>query len=161
MGYSLPEEVWLTGKGPSLDSYKWQGHETVICVNETVFCVPNPFAAIAIDYAVLDKYHELQCIILRKSSHTQYQFENMWIWNMSDANISSHATAVIATQLLCNWGTTTIHYVGFDAIHGNTTHAKGLTGNRSTYPQISVDLLGVIHLLGITPIWEHQPKGTE
>jgi uncharacterized protein YkvS len=156
MGHRVPEEVWLTGKGPSLLSHKWQGHETIVCINESVFYVPNPFAAIAIDYDVLEKYKDLDCIVIRKWRHAQYHFKNMWLWYKQDANLSQHATAVIATQLLYKWGARTIHYVGFDAIDGCIEYAKGLNGNIKKLNEICDDLLKVIGLLGIQPVWEHR-----
>ena len=156
MGYRVPEELWLTGKGPSLLTYNWQGDETTVCINESVFHVPNPFAAIAIDYEVLDKYAGLDCIVMRKSRHTQYRFNNMWTCYMSDANLSSHATAVIATQLLYKWGARTIHYVGFDAIDGDIRYADGLSGKEGNLVTTCEDLLKVINLLQVNAIWEHR-----
>ena len=53
------KEVWLVGKGPSLDSYDWsKAGPYRICINETAFVVPEPWGAIAIDYTVLEKYKE-------------------------------------------------------------------------------------------------------
>ena len=59
-GLRLPEDVWLAGKGPSLDSYDW--NKAGICrigINETAFVIPKCFGAFGIDYNVLDKYKKV------------------------------------------------------------------------------------------------------
>ena len=162
MSYELPEEVWLVGKGPSLDSYDWsQATGPKICINETVFLVPDPYAVIAIDYDVLDKLLGTDCIVMRKNRHTKYQFKNQWIWYMADVGLSTHATAPIAIQLLYKWGVRKIHFVGFDAVDQVTGYADLVLAiaaegaNMDGYKKISSEVLKVIEHLNITPVWEH------
>lgn len=150
------DNVYIVGKGPSLLSHQWQGDETAVCVNQSVYHVPNPFAAIAIDYDVLDEYIKRPppCLIMRKSSHTGYKFPIMWLWDMP--KLSSHATAVIATQLLYNHGVRSISYVGFDAIDGVLDYANGLSGKVENLDAISRELLSIVDRLNITAIWRHR-----
>ena len=159
------KEVWLVGKGPSIQGYDWQDTEHPrVCINETVFVVPSPDAAIAIDYDVLDKYKEakLKVLVYKKNTHQQYTFANEYVYFFKDITISRHATAPIAIELLYNLGARIIHFVGFDSMDGETDYAASIVAmkaqgkNKDGYKRINIEIMKVIDQLGVTPIWEHK-----
>lgn len=160
----MGHEVWLVGKGPSLDGFNWdKAGKYRISINETVFLTPSPYAAIAIDYDVLDKYRDnkLQLPIMKKSTHGRYSFDNEYIWEPSDLKYGCMATAPIAIQLLALLGVSKIHFVGFDSMHGDLGYAdavKGIKGeghSRDGYKKINEAILDILVKTGITPVWEY------
>jgi hypothetical protein len=161
---TVPADCWLAGKGPSLDKYDWsKANEYRYCINETVFVVPNPYAAIALDYAVLDKYREagLGTLILRKSSHVGYSFKNQRIWSKGLEATNLYSTAVLAVQLLAFYGHTRIHFVGFDSMDNcldiaASIESIGAVSIVSKYKDINIKLLEIIAQTGIEPVWEHR-----
>lgn len=162
------QDCWLAGKGPSLDSYDWsKANKYRYCINETVFVVPEPFAAIALDYSVLDKYRDakLQTLVLRKNIHYMYTFTCMRIWSKGIEATNLYSTAVLAVQLLKHYGHKRIHFVGFDSVTLNekppnlesagSIQKIGAIGIVGKYPAINVELHKIIEETGIEPVWEH------
>ncbi len=171
MDIRLQEEVWLVGKGPSLDNFKWTGSGPRIAINEAAYCVPDCTAAIAVDYHVLDKFEGRDgaeqlpnrvAIMLKKTHLNKYSFCNpLWIWD-SQHVADMHSTAPIVIQLLATIGVKIIHFVGFDAIDSIAGYAKkienieGQGTNMDDYRIISTHVLNAINAMNITPVWEHR-----
>ena len=167
------KEVWLAGKGPSLDTYNWNKAGSFrVGINEAAFIIPSCWGAIAIDYCVLDKYRDRpidpSITVYRKTTHkhSNYDFSKMILW---DAVENMHSTAVIAIQLLYQLNDTRIfHMVGFDSIDDSGSvyalsieknNDKGINSDR--FVEINKKLMIVMNGLreSLDPaifIWEHR-----
>ena len=168
----LPKEIWLAGKGTSLDKYDWsQAGDCRIGINETAFLVPKCTGAIAVDFNVLKKYRKLppEMLVYRKSTHVKYQYPNMYIWTKGVEAHNLHATAPIAIQLFNYLGAQIIHFVGFDSYSEQTNKHKArpdfadcikkISGegiNMNNYRKINLVMSKLIIKLGLTAIWEHE-----
>lgn len=164
---TLPEEIWIAGKGPSLDSYDWsKAGWCRIGINEAALVVPECYGAIALDYAVQRRYlKELdsRILVFRKSTHTNYNYPNMYIWKLGREVGHVFATAPTATQIFAYLGAKVIHYVGFDSIttrrndcSNKVDSIKGRGENSDGYVAINKELKRIIRDYGITAIWEHE-----
>lgn len=161
----IPENIWIAGKGPSLDTYNWsRANKYRFCINETIYIVPEPWAVFAIDYCVLDKFLEKpfpkEILVFRKHSHTKYVFPKMYLWTQEEVKIY-FATVICAVQVLKGLGAKRIHFVGFDSIDNNLDFAKSVDninakGRSENYHKINELLLKVIKDLNLEAIWEHQ-----
>ena len=155
----VPNEIWMFGKGPSLDFFDWsKAGSCRIGLNETAFVVPNCWGAFATDYPVLDKYEESlssKILVFRKSVHTQYQFDKMVIypskWIKNWQGIGN-----IATQVLHKLGARIFHYIGFDSlIKQNSGYAQSIINiqgeghNDQDYKDINSHFLETIKRLKI------------
>jgi len=156
-------KVALIGKGKSLESYKGSCYQDV-CINETVYLVPDPYACIAIDYKVLDKYTKVPppCIIMKKRQHKKYSFPNEELWDYTLCPHGKHATAPIAIQVLQHYGVKEILFVGFDAIDGDPDYCDGVIKNeyqgtnRDGYKRISSETLRILDCTGVEAEWFHR-----
>lgn len=165
MDSGIQREVWLAGKGPGIDTYDWsQAGECRVCVNESVYLVPSPTHAIALDYGVQEKYMQSLpsgLIVFRKQDHRAYRFSRMLLYKR-DRNIRLvKCTAAIAIQLIAYYGGKIIHFVGFDSLVGKTSNyadsicamrAEGI--NNDCFKQINAYILAAINTTGVTPMWE-------
>jgi len=167
MDFKLPREIWLVGKGPSMDTYDWsKAGYCRIGINEAALIIPHCWAAVAGDYRVLDKYKESldpKIIVFRKDKHTMYEFENMVLWSMVTHVKTYFATAPMAIQMFSSFGAKIFHFVGFDSIDNSTTEyadsiksikAEGL--NHDGFVEINKHILAEIDNCKIIPIWEHR-----
>lgn len=158
----VPNEVWMFGKGPSLDYVDWSKIGPCrIGLNEVAFVVPDCWGAFATDYPVLDKFKESlshDVCVFRKNTHNQYIFPKMFtyscIWVKSWQGIGN-----IATQVLHALGARTFHYIGFDSlIKRDTGYAqviKNINGegeNTNDYKDINGHFLATIKRLDINAI---------
>ena len=165
----LAKEVWLAGKGPSLDKYDWSvANKFRVGINESAFLIPDCFAAIAIDYNVLDQYIKRldpRILVLRKITHINYTFVNKELWEPGVHVQKVNSTAPVAVQLLHHYGARIIHFVGFDSMGGGCTNYsdkivknnwKGTCGDG--FKRINGQLQQVIDRLNIKAIWEHESQ---
>ena len=168
MNAEIPNEVWVLGKGPSLDRYDHSKRGYTIGINETAY-LKNTDAAIAIDYPILHKYldnlKQDNILVLRKITHRTYIFKHMWLfeYNTHAPYVSYRTgTASILTQLLGYIGVKKIHYVGFDAIDGTGGYSGSILRNDAKgcntdgYRLISASVLGAISAFSIEAEWEHR-----
>jgi hypothetical protein len=161
---SIPEEVWLIGKGPSIDFYDWSKAGWKCGINEAALIFKCD-AAIAYDYHVLDKYKTslpAETMVLRKSTHRNYSFANEYIWTKRKEVFDLTATAPIAIQILHYLGAKTIHFIGFDSMtipnagYANSISAEKHAGtNNDDFKRINNIITKLIEKLGIIAIWEH------
>jgi hypothetical protein len=166
MDLQLDEEVWLAGKGPSLDTFDWsQAGRHRIAINEAAFVVPECFAAIGCDYPVLDRYLEEldpSIIVLRKKTHVRYKFQKMFLWNYEQHAQIRVNTAPSAISVIYHLGARTIHFVGFDSFSGVGTYAnrikeiKAEGKNKDCFRNINQAIRKVIEQYKIKAIWEHE-----
>ncbi len=159
MDYS---EVWLAGKGPSLDKFKWLPERTPrYAVNEVGLVIPDCAGIFALDYRVFDKLLETDIPIYKKHNHRRYKFQNEVLWTTEEVP-NVYATAVVAIQILCNQGARIIHCVGFDSIDGCGGYAETIKSleaegtNTDNYRKINDNLLATIEKLGVECVWEHR-----
>ena len=164
----MSDEIWLAGKGPSLDSYNWSlANEYRIGINETAYVIPNCWGAIAIDYRVLDKYKGMNhktlpanILVFRKDCHIRYIFPNMYIWSKGREVQFLYGTAAIAIQLFHYLGAKTIHLVGFDSFKGDSRYASSITAikgeglNRDKYKRVNEQLTKIIELRKVKVVLE-------
>jgi len=152
-------EVWLAGKGPTLDSYNWDlAGPCRIGINQTAFIIPECWAGFAIDTRPLDQYLQLDAhVFCQRGTKRKYKDPIYY-----DPVPDMHSTAVIAVQVLARMGTVIIHFVGFDALSGECGYAKSIVdrdacGRTSDhYTSINKHLLKVIRKCDVCPIWEHE-----
>jgi len=162
------KEVWLAGKGPSLDTFDWsKAGPSRIAINETVFIVPKVRAVFYIDYNVADKLRNQETgelfidpsiIIFKKKTHYAYKFENEYLYY--DEVKDWQGTATIAVQVLYSLGMRKLHLIGFDSLAGNASYANSIKGIQSegntsdNYRRLNKSLLHVIKDLKIEAILE-------
>jgi len=163
---SLPKEVWLVGKGPSLDYYDWsKATGPIVCINETAFLIKQCKYAIAIDYEVLHKYElslDPSITLLRKHEHSHIKIDNVFVWRKGIHAKNLFSTAVVAIQVLKTLGAEIIHFVGFDAIDKRTGYAesvkeiRGEGTNSDGYTKISNQIKETLIKEQVTAIFEHR-----
>ena len=166
----VPNEVWLVGKGPSLDTYDWSKASWCrVAINEAAFIVPQCWGAFAVDTQVLNKFADSDIIIFKRYEQRKYVFKKMYNYVKRIEAQSYHATAPIAVQVLHYLGANIIHFVGFDSFDElhlkrkripdfaqliEDISAKGT--NKDNYKSINKSLKRLIQQLNITAIWEHR-----
>lgn len=149
-------EVWIAGKGPSLDTYDWGGAGKYrVGINEAAFIVPNCWAAIAVDYPVLNKYKNLSTSILifQKVTHRSYSFPNpKYLWQSGREVIEMQGgTSCKALQICWYLGFRIFNMVGFDSLRNNGGYAqciKAINGegsNRDCFKTINRTLMRIVN----------------
>ena len=160
----LPEEIWLAGKGPSLDTYDWsKANEYRIGINETVYVIPECWGAIALDNRVFIKYKQNlnKNITVFVKDTKAYKFKKSIIWKRNKIIKNIFSTAVAAVQIFYYYGARKIHFVGFDSLSDMGGYAKciknikGEGTNKDNYKTINRRLLQRIKELDIDAVWEH------
>ena len=158
-------EVWIAGKGPSLDTFDWSKAGVYrFGINETAFIIPFCFGTFAIDYHILNKYKKSlnsNIIVFRKFTHIDYEFPRMFLWDrnmMKDA----HATLCIAIQVLHHLGARKFHFIGCDSMNQISGYAKSIINingqgdNKDSYRTINQHIQDTLIRLKVEVIWEHQ-----
>lgn len=168
MDIRLPEEIWLAGKGPSLDIFDWsKAGPCRIGINETAFVIPRCWGAIAKDYHIIEKYleHGMKDIyvFIKDTWPEQYhKFPKIINWSRPKHATILFGTSVTSVQVFHSFGAKIFHFVGFDSIdkiEGYASQIKAVDGegkNQDNYVEINKRLLQVIELRKVTPIWEHR-----
>lgn len=161
-------EIWLAGKGPSLDTFDWsKAGKYRVGINEAAFVIPDCYGAIAIDYYVLDKYLTFDKIkdgsikVFRKQAHVSYDFPNQHLWTCTA--FKGYSTASVALDVFSSLGFNIFHLVGFDSIsnpssyqYADNVKVFGEDKDRpKNYDRINAKILEVITEKGIEVIWEH------
>jgi hypothetical protein len=122
----FPHEVWIAGKGPSLDRFDW----TVagwcrIGVNEAAYIVPNCLAASGTDNCILEMYRakppNVQFYMV-PSTVNYIRFQKVMTWDSEKGYGSGPATVLTCIRK----GAKIIHLIGFDALKGINSYAKCL-----------------------------------
>lgn len=125
-----PKEVWLIGKGPSLDTIDWS---TVgkyrIAINEAAFHIPDLWAAAAWDLAILNIYVERKLppdTLIIQAEHTNGPvFKNRIVMNRTD-RVVAMSTAAMVVQLLEYCHVERLHLLAFDSLRGDCGYAGSL-----------------------------------
>ena len=165
MDSRISSEVWLAGKGPGLDRYDWsKAGACRVAINESVYLIPDPSHAIALDYAAQEKYMASLpkgIIVFRKQDHRAYRFPRMILYKQSATVPLVKCTAAIAIQLIAAYGGKVIHFVGFDSlVNGQSQYADSIKHlkaegiNADGFEQINKYILAAINSTGIRPVWE-------
>lgn len=163
---SLNTEVWVAGKGPSLDIFPWHKAGQIIGINETAFIIPNCWGAAAIDYSVLKKYtKELNddIVVINRIAQPMVYFKNQITWKVGrEAKKLEGGTANMLVYVLAYHNVEKIHFVGFDSVDGNMNYSKRIVRmdafsmNTDKYVGINEHLFKSLQDTGIEPVWEHR-----
>lgn len=158
----VPSEVWIAGKGPSVDRYDWsQAGHCRIAINEAVFVIPEPWAVFAIDYNVLEKLNGIKIPVIMKEKQSSYRFPKEWLWtyDQAEGHVASIDTLVM---LLGPMGVKRIHFVGCDSFDGEAGYAPSIIkiggegSNTDQYKAINKSLQNTLLKYKIAPVWEHR-----
>lgn len=164
----LPEEVWVAGKGWSIDFYDWSKADYIIGINEAAIILPAQ-AALARDFVALDNYKKYLrpdvLVFLRKMTSDKYSFPNQILWEQNEIIKSFCVTITIGMEIFYYYGARKFHMVGFDSISGDFRRApsverlikRGIVnkGDVSRYNIGNPVLKNVINNLPIEVLWEH------
>jgi len=168
MELQIPEEVWLIGKGPSLDTYDWSKAGWFrACINETAFLIPNCTMAFCLDYRIHDKFiaalPENVLVVVKKAHLHYHRYPYMLTYETQGVDIvQAYATATVAIEILAQLGAKTIHFVGFDSIDNIGGYAQSVIGirgegtNKHEYQDINKRIYQVLKTIDINCIWEHR-----
>lgn len=163
----MQEEVWIVGKGPSLNWYNWgNAGEIRVGLNEAALLVPRCTHAFAVDEKVLQRLmHELPhqtVMLIEHRKRTVYA--NYFKFNRPQHFKYSGGTILVALQVLSYFGVKVAHFVGCDSItkrEQDKGYSKGILGidgqgtNNDMYRTINEKVLDQIGGYGIEPVWEH------
>lgn len=169
--FKVPEEIWLAGKGPSLDTYDWtQANKWRFAINETAFVVPECMGAYAIDTPVLKKFLELDddIIIFRKRTQLHFEYARMFLWMYEQCSVKIRiASAPTFIQILYFLGARKIHFVGFDSMTTGTGEQaqciKDINGQGKCsdgYQMINTHIKKILDIKNIEAVWEHDLSTT-
>ena len=162
MDFKCAEEVWIAGKGPSIDTYDWSKAGEIYCVNDAALSVTSCIGTFIIDAAAVKRLcvvlpPHLKIFIINKA----FEYAHPGVHVITGIHRSSrYATVLFATWALYEAGARTIHYIGFDARNGNNAYADsmkkliGVRPNPSGYKRIVPRLEKIItELDGLEAIW--------
>lgn len=152
----LPEEIWLAGKGPTLDSFDWNlASEWRFAINHAAYIVPNCMGVFAIDYEVYDILIAKpipDIIVIKKFSHTHYSFPKEFSWTREMGPPMGTVTSPIAIYVLSYLGAKKINLVGFDAIKGNLDRAECIKPLMPKLPNTTKNYINVCNQIRIAQI---------
>ena len=155
-------EVWLAGKGPSLDVFDWSNADWCrIGINEAALLIPDCYAAVAMDDPVLERFAlDLDPEILVCVQHkTKIVFPNMYI---IQRDVLANGTAPMMIAELGRLGVKIIHFIGFDSINNASTkysdkirQIKSICRNQDGFRSINRRIIHFLKKYKVKPIWEH------
>jgi hypothetical protein len=177
----ITDEIWLAGKGPSLDTFDWsKAGKYRVGINEAAYFVPDCWGAIALDERVLDKYmgkcvpsrhltydHEPlppHIIVFKKPSAARYNFPNDYTWQKHVQVQTCYSTATVAIELFHSFGVKKINFIGFDSWDGVGNYSdkiiefKGRGSNSDCFKGINQQIAKVLKETGVEATWHHQLK---
>lgn len=125
---TLPEDVVLVGKGPSLDGYIWHPSKTYVCINETVCMCPWPALGTYYDRRVGEYLLTHDCVAPTYGFLSPLQVRDQKLpgprllfqpslTRLGEDGHPPHAWATAACTLfyLARWGVKRVGLVGFDS----------------------------------------------
>ena len=159
-GSTIMIEVWLAGKGPSLDDYDWsQANQYRFAINEAHELVPDCIGVFACDHPILNKLLNLPiCVFVNKIHVPPFHFPIMFEWEHNVHAKDIHATLLVAVQVLHWMGIRRIHLIGCDSLTGEYKYsplvAKGT--NNDNFHSINTRLKKIMgRLTDLEIILEH------
>ena len=173
------KEIWLAGKGPSLDTFDWSKAGPMrIGINEVAFLIPKCWGAIAYDQHIHTKYIldlDPNVVVFRRMRDIQYTFPKMYLWNKEVRARYNLTTLNVALELFYFLGCRLLHLVGCDSWTGDASYAESIKNiqaegdNPVQYKDVNDRLRAQIQDFDdLTIIWEHldardlvRRKGTE
>src|SRR5690606_727694 len=124
---NFPYEVWIAGKGPSLEYFDWSNAGKFrIGINEAVYVVPDCYVACATDQQIMEMYsnnlpESVEYTLLPTTC--MYNFGKKIIrWDTEPSYGSGPSALLTAIRK----GSKVIHLVGFDSLKGDWRYAKHL-----------------------------------
>lgn len=165
----VDKEVWIAGKGPSLDRFDWdKAGPARFGINETAFIIPDCFGAFALDSYVLEKFkNDLpNHVIVFLRNRKNFKFPNQYVYLRGKEYKHGFGTIHTAIQVLYYLGARAFHLIGCDALDGGTGYAKSVTDikaeglNRDKYQRISTKIQDLIWRIDDAQFYlEHRKKG--
>lgn len=163
---SLNTEVWVAGKGPSIDIFPWHKAKQIIGINETAFFIPNCWGAATTDFNILKKYIkdlDDSIVVISKKSEPMIYFKNHIVWEMGrEVKKFVGGTVNLLVRVLAYHGVKKIHFVGFESVDGDLDYSKRIlrmnafSMNAKKYYDINEYLFKALEETGIKPVWEHR-----
>ncbi len=132
MKLHLPKEVWLFGKGPSLDTVNWdEVGEFRVGINHAAYRVPNLDMMFANDGPMQEELFDS----MRAGYWSPYNV--VFVSRARKIDFPCHlvhtaegrGTAGYAVSVLIDLGVKSFHFVGFDAYFDKFGYAKDLPGS--------------------------------
>lgn len=168
--FKLPADIWIAGKGPSLDRFNWsKAGPCRIGINETCLLIPNVYAGFATDYPVLERLHKelpARVLMFRKRAHIHYEFPLMQLWDFDECGITTivATSTPVAVQVFYHFGARNFHMIGFDAVdrtssmYADMVLGIGAEGDtHDGYRKISMQLLLAFEEhADMNVTWEHK-----
>jgi hypothetical protein len=164
MDFHFPEEIWLAGKGPSLDTYDWtKANDYRVGINEAALIIPKCWGAVSLDPRVLrrlEKELDSNVIVFVHDGTGPYNFKNIFYWNWSPTIVHCAGTLPLAIQIFAEQNVRVVHCVGCDSLNGDTKYAESITkinaeGHPSGYKKINEQMKDLLNSLNIEIVWEH------
>lgn len=163
--------AYLAGKGPSLDTFHWDGLYPIIAINEVTLVLQGIcHYGCALDKPVISKLGALDTpIIIRKT--LKHLVKNPITWDSdprgADVQISDRScTACVALGFLKHLGYDEVLFVGFDSYKNpnnyyapSITRINGQGTNSCKYVNINNHILKCLDALKIKARWHHLEKG--
>ncbi len=132
MKLHLPKEVWLFGKGPSLDTVNWdEVGDFRIGINHAAYRIPNLDMVFANDGPMQEEIYEsimaeywspYNIIFASRSRRIDFPYHLVH-------TAEGRGTAGYAVSVLIDLGVKSFHFVGFDAFFEKFGYAKDLPGS--------------------------------
>ena len=163
----VEEEVWVAGKGPSLDTYNWgNSNGCNFGLNEAAFLVPHCVGAFAVDTKILEKFTRQLALptIVFIEHRKRFTYEKYFKFNRPKHFAFSGGVILVATQVLSYFGVKVIHFVGCDSItqrQEDRGYAKGIRKikgqgtNNDFFKVINTRLVENLDKMGLEVVWEH------
>lgn len=175
---NLPKEVWIGGKGPSIDTYDWSKAGKIrIGLNEAALIIPDCTDVIAKDYnvwKVLKKNLKSGIYVwveegIKLKDYTEWPNNPIFRWKTGVHAKEGYETCPSCISICGYFGVEIIHFVGCDSINytpqqhqrKGKPYAKSVlkydSGSRQNfyYEPINRHIWLALKKTGIIPVWEH------
>lgn len=156
----FPEEIYLVGKGPSMDTFTFPQDAKIVGINEVALLI-DCWGAIAIDRKPIINYRDKglnpKTIVFKRVEHTHSLFDREYIWTIGKETKTPQCTASAAVQIFKFLGLKKLHLVGFDSKQGNYDCAQSIVENNyegQNYINVLRDFEETLKTLDLEVIWE-------
>jgi hypothetical protein len=163
---SIDKEIWLAGKGPSLETFDWsKAGKYRVGINEVAYLIPDCWGAICVDGRIYRRYQYdplPEGVIVFRRNDRKINYPKMYIWKLGTEVRHPGATAMTAIQLFHYLGARIFHFVGFDSMSNIPGYAnsilniKGKGTSQDNYAGINKRIRQIIAEFKIECIWEHE-----
>jgi len=159
MKLHLPKEVWIFGKGPSLDYVRWEKiGDFRIGINHAAYRVPNLDMVFANDAPMQDELFDamrsgywspFNIVFVSRARRVDFPYHLVH-------TAEGRGTAGYAVSVLIDLGVKHFHFVGFDSMFDKYGYARGMPGD-PVKPEIYTGIIEYIERrceeMGIRANW--------